>query len=47
MLGGSHILQPPASRLGEEAWEEVLAEGRAMTLERAVANALGEGASLA
>ena len=35
------------SRLGEEAWEEALAEGRAMTLERAVAYALGEGATLA
>jgi tetratricopeptide (TPR) repeat protein len=30
------------SRLGEEAWEEALAEGRAMTLERAMAYALGE-----
>jgi tetratricopeptide (TPR) repeat protein len=35
------------SRLGEKAWEQALAEGRAMTLERAVAYALGEGAGVA
>jgi hypothetical protein len=35
------------SRLGEEAREEALAEGRAMTLERAIAYALGEGAGVA
>jgi predicted ATPase/class 3 adenylate cyclase len=35
------------SRLGEEPWEEALAEGRAMTLERAIAYALEEGAGVA
>ena len=35
------------SRLGEEPWEEALAEGRAMTLERAIAYALEGGAGVA
>ena len=32
------------SRLGGPEWEEALAEGKTMTLEQAVAYALGEGA---
>jgi predicted ATPase/class 3 adenylate cyclase len=35
-------LDAARSRLGEAAWEEALVEGRAMTLEQMVANALGE-----
>jgi predicted ATPase/class 3 adenylate cyclase len=56
-VGGQHepeedawrepYLAAARSRLGEEPWEESLAEGRAMTLERAIAYALGEGAGVA
>ena len=40
-------LDAARSRLGEEAWEEGLAEGRAMKLERAMAYALEEGPGVA
>src|SRR5215210_1416258 len=40
-------LDAARSRLGGAAWEEALAEGRAMTLERAMACALEEGAGVA
>jgi translation elongation factor EF-Ts len=40
-------LDAARSRLGETAWEEAVAEGRAMTLERAMAYALEEGAGVA
>jgi tetratricopeptide (TPR) repeat protein len=35
-------LDAARSRLGDATWEELLAEGRSMTLERAMAHALGE-----
>ena len=34
-------LDAARSRLGDATWEELLAEGRSMTLERAMAYALG------
>jgi hypothetical protein len=39
-------LDAARSRLGETAWEAVLAEGRNMTLEEAIEYALGEAADL-